>query len=106
MEIPRYLAWLNNLSNDHLKLIWDAARESAHESIRHAVLQLLQGLFTHLTKEQLDLINTFALRLPKSDFDARTLALLKHLAAATMKVHTYCFDNYVIASGLFVQRDF
>lgn len=51
-EIPRFLAWLTRLSNDHLKLIWDTARESAHESIRHAVLQLLQGLFVSLSKEQ------------------------------------------------------
>ncbi|CAM9952609.1 unnamed protein product, partial [Hapterophycus canaliculatus] len=85
-EIPRYLAWLGQLSNEHLKLIWDAARESAHESIRHAVLQLLQGLFPRLAKEQLDLVNAFARRLPRSEFDMRTLLLLKHLAAATVKL--------------------
>ncbi|CAN0052138.1 unnamed protein product, partial [Ectocarpus sp. 12 AP-2014] len=85
-DIPRYLAWLNKLSNDHLKLIWDAARESAHESIRHAVLQLLQGLFPHLVKEQLGLINSFARQLPKCEFDVRTLVLLRHLATATMKL--------------------
>lgn len=85
-EIPRYLAWWNALSPNHLKLIWDAARESAHESIRHAVLMLLQNLFPHLPKDQLGLINTFARGLPKSEFDGRTLVLLKHLASASMKV--------------------
>ena len=88
-EIPRYLAWLNELSNDHLKLVWEPARESAHESIRHGVLHLLQGLFPHIAKGQLGLINTFAHRLPKGEFDGRTLVLLKLLASATLKVSEY-----------------
>lgn len=79
----------------HLKLIWDAARESAHESIRHAVLQLLQNLFPHLSKEQLDLVHGFALRLPKSDIDGRTLVLLKHLASASMKVCIFRLCTFV-----------
>lgn len=85
-EIPRYLAGWNALSPNHLRLVWNAARESAHESIRHAVLQLLQNLFPHLPKDQLDLVNGLARGLPKGEFDGRTLVLLKHLASASMKV--------------------
>ena len=88
-EIPRYLAGWNALSPNHLRLVWNAARESAHESIRHVVLQLLQSLFPHLPKDQLDLVNGLARGLPEGEFDGRTLVLLKHPASASMKVLLY-----------------
>ena len=51
-DILRFLAWLGRLSDRYMGLIWNAARESAHESIRQAVLFLLQGLFFPIFKKQ------------------------------------------------------
>ncbi|CAM9601906.1 unnamed protein product, partial [Ascophyllum nodosum] len=69
-------------------LIWNAARESAHESIRQAVLFLLQGLFFPIFKKQLSLVNIFARRLPRSEFDGRTLLLMKNLAVCSAKLES------------------
>ncbi|CAN0011496.1 unnamed protein product, partial [Sphacelaria rigidula] len=52
IEIPRFLGSLGLLSDEHLDLIWDASRQSAHESIRHGILSVLQGIFQTLNKQQ------------------------------------------------------
>ncbi|CAM9280371.1 unnamed protein product, partial [Discosporangium mesarthrocarpum] len=85
-EIPSFLAFVGRLSNTHLRTIFMAARQSAHESIRHAVFTLLQGLFPKLSLDQLLVVNDCVRSVPISEYDIRTLYLLRDIGCAYAKL--------------------
>lgn len=103
VEIPEFISHVGQLSDEHLGFIWDAARQSAHESIRHAVLNLLEGIFPGLSKEQV--CCDIPLWGPSPLCCGKVLLYMQYEADAALPTAVRLMSDYTETSTLWVCRE-
>jgi len=92
--IPSFLAEQGELSSDDIKTMWSAAMTSSHESIQHAVYELLIGLVDKFEKEQLLMLGKLFETMEYHLISEKYLVLVHHFASVSLGVVREIGDEY------------
>ena len=86
--IPEFLAQSNNLTNEHVDAMWNAAMSSSHEVIRHSVYSLITSVQKKFTVAQLFKLHGKLSDLPASQFDTEGRLLLREFTKCAYGLFT------------------
>jgi len=83
-RIPLFMVDQDALADSHLSAIWRAAVTSSHESIKHAVFNLLLEILDKLGNSQIRVLYQKLRNLPATEHDSQSLLLVNKFADAAM----------------------